>query len=39
MYLWQAENCDDLRIIDCVDEKGDMHAPKIIFNKILNLLK
>jgi dTMP kinase len=39
MYLWQAETCDDLRIIDCVDEKGDMHTPETIFEKILAIIK
>jgi dTMP kinase len=35
MYLWQAETCKDLKIIDCADEKGEMYQPSYIFEKIL----
>jgi dTMP kinase len=36
MYIWQAETCGDLKIIECADDKGVMFAPDIIFNKILD---
>jgi dTMP kinase len=36
MYLWQAQTCDDLRIIDCTNNAGEMHAPETIFNRILH---
>jgi dTMP kinase len=35
LYLWQAQTCSDLKIINCTDGKGDMHPPDIIFSKIL----
>ncbi|HLO57741.1 MAG TPA: hypothetical protein VK179_03310 [Bacteroidales bacterium] len=36
MYIWQAETCDDLKIIECADDKGVMLPPEVIFNKILD---
>jgi len=36
MYLWQAQTCNDLRIINCVDDQGSMHAPETIFSRILH---
>lgn len=35
MYLWQAQSCDDLKIINCVDDKGGMLTPDLIFSQIL----
>jgi len=34
MYLWQAETCEDLRIIDCNNNEGGMRSPESIFNEI-----
>ncbi len=39
MYIWQAETCDDLRIIDCTDARGDMQKPEIIFSEIIKLIQ
>ncbi len=39
LYLWQAETCDDLKIIDCTDAHGAMQKPELIFSKILNLIQ
>jgi dTMP kinase len=39
MYLWQAETCNDLKIIDCVDKQNEMLDPHTIFQKILELLE
>jgi dTMP kinase len=36
LYLWQAQTCSDLKIINCTDGKGAMHPPAIIFSKILS---
>jgi dTMP kinase len=36
IYLWQAQTCSDLKIINCTDEKGDMHPPEVIFSRILH---
>jgi dTMP kinase len=36
MYLWQAQTCSDLKIINCTDGNGDMHPPTVIFSKILS---
>jgi len=35
MYLWQAQTCSDLKIINCVDDQGGMHTPETIFSGIL----
>jgi dTMP kinase len=35
IYLWQAQLCNDLKIISCVDEQGGMLAPESIFSKII----
>lgn len=35
MYLWQAKTCEDLKIINCVDDLGGMHPPETIFTRIL----
>jgi len=37
MYLWQAQCCNDLKIIDCTDEHGEMQNPGLIFDEILAL--
>lgn len=36
MYLWQAETCADLKVIDCNDAEGGMRDPQSIFNDILS---
>lgn len=36
MYIRQAETCEDLKIVNCIDERGEMSAPEIIFGKIMN---
>jgi dTMP kinase len=36
IYVWQAQTCSDLKIINCTDELGEMHAPEIIFKRVLN---
>lgn len=38
MYVRQSETCDDLKIVNCIDDQGEMSAPEIIFGKILNLI-
>jgi len=38
MYLWQAQTCTDLKIINCVDDQGGMHTPHAIFSQILKLI-
>jgi len=38
IYLWQAQSQSDLKIINCIDEKGGMLPPKSIFSKILQLM-
>ena len=38
MYLWQAGMYSDLKIIDCADDKGEMHAPDMIFEQIKKLV-
>lgn len=35
VYLWQSKMCDDLKIVHCVDEQGNMLAPEVIFTRIL----
>jgi dTMP kinase len=35
MYLWQAQSCNDLKIINCVDPQGEMCVPDAIFAQIL----
>lgn len=35
MYLWQAQSCSDLKIINCIDTQGEMCAPDVIFAQIL----
>ena len=35
MYLWQAQTFPDLKIINCIDVQGGMHAPETIFAHIL----
>jgi dTMP kinase len=35
MYLWQAQSCNDMKIINCINEQGGMHAPEAIFSQIL----
>jgi len=35
IYLWQAQTFDDLKIISCIDDKGGMLPPDIIFSKVL----
>jgi dTMP kinase len=36
IYLWQAQTCNDLKIINCTDDKGGMHHPSVIFSRILH---
>jgi dTMP kinase len=38
MYLWQAETCPDLKIIDCVDHSGGMRSPDHISQQIIDLM-
>ena len=35
IYLWQAKTCEDLKIINCCNDQGEMHAPETIFSEIL----
>jgi dTMP kinase len=35
IYLWQAQSCNDLKVISCVDEHGDMLPREDIFRKII----
>ncbi len=35
VYLWQAGTCNDLKIINCAGENGEMHKPENIFAQIL----
>jgi dTMP kinase len=39
MYLWQAQTCSDLKIINCVDAQGEMHTTDTIFAQILKQLE
>lgn len=36
MYIWQAETCADLKIIDCNNSEGKMRSPVEIFGEIIN---
>ncbi|MBN1158154.1 MAG: thymidylate kinase [Bacteroidales bacterium] len=38
MYLWQAQSCNDMAIIECVDGGDNMLPPEAIFNKILKAI-
>jgi dTMP kinase len=35
IYLWQAETCEDLRIIDCNNSEGEIRSPDSIFREII----
>lgn len=37
MYIWQAESCNDFKIINCSDELGCMLPPETIFLKIMQI--
>jgi dTMP kinase len=37
IYLWQSGTCNDLKVIPCISEKGDMHLPEVIFSRILQV--
>lgn len=39
MYLWQAMHCNDLKIVNCIDNQGNMLKPTIIFSRILDAIK
>jgi uncharacterized protein YnzC (UPF0291/DUF896 family) len=36
MYLWQVEENEDFRRIDCIDKKGNMRSPSEISTEILS---
>jgi dTMP kinase len=38
VYLWQAGTCNDLRIVNCTGNDGQMRTPQEIFFDIKNLL-
>lgn len=35
MYLWQAAECNDLKIINCIDVNGNMEPVETIFSELL----
>lgn len=35
MYLWQAAECNDLKIINCIDVNGNMEPVEKIFSELL----
>jgi dTMP kinase len=35
MYIWQAKECEDLKIINCTDDSGNMQPPEVIFSQVL----
>jgi dTMP kinase len=39
MYLWQAQNCNDLLVVNCVDNQGEMLQPEHIFSHILQVIE
>lgn len=39
MYLWQVKEDKDFKLINCNNEKGEMHAPGVIFENIIKELK
>jgi len=39
MYLWQAQSCNDLRVVNCVDGDGGMLEPGVIFGKVMHELE
>jgi len=39
MYLWQAQHCTDLKVVSCIDNRGEMLKHEIIFSRILDAIK
>lgn len=38
IYLWQAESCADLKVLSCIDDKGNMRAPQDIFAQLMQFI-
>ncbi len=38
IYHSLLNDVENLSIVDCADNKGEMHEPKIIFNNLLQLI-
>lgn len=39
MYLWHASKSEDVRVINCSDEKGLMASPETVFAKIRSVMQ
>lgn len=39
VYLYEAQFDSSLKIIQCIDEKGQMPTSEVVFNKLIDLLK